>query len=155
MRTVKVGRDTTIHPSAVIGTDGMMFTRNRYGRLGDCEIHAGGVVIGDEVWIGANTSIQRGITGDTIIGDRTKIGHNCVIGHETVIEKDCLIVSGAIIGGYCRIRENARISLGAIIRNRITIGKHSHVGMGAVVTKDVPDYAVVYGNPAQIRGNNE
>lgn len=68
------------------------------------------------------------------------------------IGKNCLIVSGAKIGGSVEIGDNVYIGLGALIRNKIKIGDGAFIGMGAVVVKDVLPKTVVVGNPAKELG---
>lgn len=137
-----IGRNVVINPGAVIGSEGILMTwRTRLP-------HTGGVVIGDDVQIGANVAIQRGMLSDTVIGESTIIGHLATVGHQTIVGKHCVIVTHSTIGGSCLIGDYAQISLGACIRDKIHVGHHAIVGMGAVVTKDVGDRWVVVGNPA-------
>jgi sugar O-acyltransferase (sialic acid O-acetyltransferase NeuD family) len=91
------------------------------------------VVLQAEVELGINVSIHIG----AMIGHETKIGNHCFIAH------------AVSISGCCEIGEGALIGTNATILPRLKIGKWSTVGAGAVVTKDVPDYAVVVGNPAK------
>ena len=140
---VKVGRNVVINASTVIGAEGIMTTWDvRFP-------HVGGVVIEDDVWIGSNVSIMRGMLSDTVIGQGSTIGHLCVIGHQTIIGKHCFIVSGSVIGGSCRIGDYSQVSLCACMRDKIRVGEKAIVGMGSVVTKDVGDRWVVVGIPAR------
>ena len=140
---VKVGKNIVINASTVIGSEGITTTWDvRFP-------HVGGVVIEDNVWIGSNVSIQKGMLSDTVIGQGSAIGHFCNIGHQTIIGKHCFIVSGSVIGGSCHIGDYSKVSMSACIRDKIRIGKKAIVGMGSVVTKDVGDRWVVIGIPAR------
>lgn len=109
----------------------------------------GGVIIGANVDIGANTCIDRGTLGNTIIGNGVKIDNLCHIAHNVVIENDVMITAGCIIGGSARICRRAYLGIGAKIKNGITIGEGAVIGMGAVVLKDVPAGETWVGNPAK------
>jgi len=139
----KVGKNVVINASTVIGAEGIMTTWDVRSP------HLGGVVIEDDVWIGSNVSIQRGMLSDTVIGQGSTIGHLCNIGHQTVIGKRCFIVSGSVIGGSCHVGDYSQVSISASIRDKIRVGEKAIVGMGSVVTKDVGDRWVVVGIPAR------
>jgi UDP-3-O-[3-hydroxymyristoyl] glucosamine N-acyltransferase len=109
-----VGARTLIHSGAVIGADGfgLAFDDGRWRKIPQI----GRVVIGDDVEVGANTTIDRGALDDTVIGDDVKldnqiqIGHNCVIGAHTAIA-GCVGIAGSTrIGAHCRIGGAAMIS---------------------------------------------
>jgi UDP-3-O-[3-hydroxymyristoyl] glucosamine N-acyltransferase len=144
----KIGKRVVINAGTVIGTEGMSFAIDEDG-VREFFPHLHGVVIEDDVWIGANASITRGVLTDTIIGQGTKIGAYCNIGHQTTIGKHCLIIVNTVTGGSCRIGDYTQTSLGVCIRDRVTIGSHTIIGMGAVVTKDIGDGWVAYGIPAK------
>ena len=145
---VKIGKGVVIHAGTVIGAEGMEFTRNEIGQF-ERYAHVGGVIIEDDVWIGSNVSIMRGVLRDTIVGQDTKVGHLCNIGHQATIGKHCLIVTRSVIGGSCHIGDNTRISLGVCIRDGVIIGSNVNIGMGSVVIKDISDGWIVYGVPAK------
>lgn len=109
----------------------------------------GGVIIGDKVVIKYNTMIGKGTFGFTKIGTNTMIDYGCQIGHNCVVGKSCIIAAGTIIGGSTTIGDHTTIGIGAKIRNGLKIGNNVSIGMGAVVIRDVPDNAVVVGNPAR------
>jgi sugar O-acyltransferase (sialic acid O-acetyltransferase NeuD family) len=95
------------------------------------------VVLQAEVKLGINVSIHIG----------------SMIGHETIIGDHVFIAHAVSISGCCEIGEGALIGTNATILPRLKIGRWATVGAGAVVTKDVPDGAVVIGNPAKPIGN--
>jgi acetyltransferase-like isoleucine patch superfamily enzyme len=86
--------------------------------------------------------------GGVAVGDQVWIGPGCVIGHDTVIEPFALLAPAAVVSGLCEIGKASYVGAGAMIRQKIRIGPGALVGMGAVVVKDVPPRTVVVGNPA-------
>lgn len=121
----RVGDDCVIHPGTVIGADGFGYRPSPDGK-GLLKIpHIGGVRIGNHVEIGANSAIDKGKFGDTIVGDGTKIdnlvqlAHNCHVGRCVVICGQCAIAGsvtigdGAILGGACNIPDGVVIEAGA------------------------------------------
>lgn len=129
---------------SVIGGDPMIFSDGK-------PVEAlGGLIIGENVWVGARAVIMKGDKGPTRIGPNVIIGPDTTVGHDSIIGDGARILLGAHIAGYVEIGERALICMGALIRNHIKIGKCALVGMGAVVVKDVPAYTVVYGNPARV-----
>jgi len=145
---VKIGKNVTIFPGCVIGYDGFGYNRNKDGTIEKFP-HYGGVLIEDDVEIGSNVSIDRGTLGDTIIKKGVKIDNFSHIAHNVIIGKYSLIIAHTMLGGSTKIGDYSWIAPSVAIREGIKIGDKSLVGLGAVVTKDVPDNAVVVGNPAQ------
>lgn len=152
---VEIGKNTIIHSGVIIGTDGFGYFKNNEGK--NIRVpHYGGVIIGNDVEIGANTCIDRGTLDDTIIGNNVKVSNLCHVAHNVKIHDNCLMTAGVVITGSTVIDKNTYIAPGAVIKNQLTIGENSLVGMGAVVTKDVDKNKVVAGVPAKvIRENNQ
>lgn len=146
---IKIGNNTTISSGVVIGSDGYGYYQNEKGK--NIRVpHLGGVVIGNNVEIGANTCIDRGTLGDTIIGENVKIDNLCHIAHNVHIEDNVSIIALSMIAGSVNLKKNSYIAPSASVMNQMTIGKNSIVGLGAVVVKDVEDNVVVAGVPAKV-----
>ncbi len=144
----KIGKNVIIGAGTVIGGEGFGYMPDENGELIQFP-HIGGVIIEDDVEIGANVCIDRGALGDTIIGRGTKIDNLVHIAHNVKIGKNCQIICQVGIGGSVEIGDNCFIGIGAVIRNQKSIGKNVVIGMGAVVVKDVPNNSTVIGNPAR------
>lgn len=144
---VRIGKNCIIQSCVNIGHDGFAYTENE-NHTKSMVKHYGGTVIGNNVYIGGNTCIERGTIDDTIIRDGSKIDVTCTIGHNSVLEENVALVGGTILLGSVKLKENAFIASG-LIRNQSIIGRNSIVGMGSVVTKDVEDNTVVIGVPAK------
>jgi len=106
-------------------------------------IHEDGVIIEDNVWLGASTVIDRGMGKDTKIGEGTKINNFVHIGHNVEIGKKCLIGVGVIICGSNVIEDLVFIAPGVIIEPGHKIGKGSILGTGSIIREDIPPYTVV------------
>lgn len=144
---VKLGKNVTVHAGAVIGSDGFGYHAGKEQEWLKFE-HVGGVEIGHGVEIGANTCIDRGALGNTIIGDGTKIDNLVHIAHNVRIGRHCLIIAHAMIGGSCTIGDHAWIAPNAGIMQKTHIGENATVGLGAVVLHDVPPGETWAGVPA-------
>lgn len=145
---VQIGRNVIIHAGAVVGADGMEYAKKENGEF-ERMPHLSGVIVEDDVDIGANASIMRGVLRDTIIGRGTKVGPFCSIGHQAVIGKHCLIITRSQIGGSTQIGDHSRISMGACVRDGLQIGRNVIIGMGSIVTKNIGEAWVVFGVPAK------
>lgn len=145
---VKIGKNVVINAGAVIGAEGFGYEPDEDGTLVQFP-QIGGVIIEDNVEIGANTCVDRGALGDTIIREGAKIDNLVHVAHNVIIGKNCRIICLVGIGGSVEIGDGSFIGISAIIKNQKKIGRNVTVGMGAVVTKDVPDNATVIGNPAR------
>jgi UDP-3-O-[3-hydroxymyristoyl] glucosamine N-acyltransferase len=148
-----IGDNTIIWSGVVIGTDGYGYYKKNDG-INYKVPHFGGVKIGKNVEIGANTCIDRGTLADTIIGNDVKIDNLCHIAHNVQIEDNAMIIAMSMLAGSSIIRENAYIAPGALIINQKTVGKNAFVGLGAVVINNVPPGKVVFGVPARVFRDN-
>jgi UDP-3-O-[3-hydroxymyristoyl] glucosamine N-acyltransferase len=143
-----VGKNAIIHPCVVIGSEGFGYSRGEDGSIIKFP-HIGGVTIMDNVEIGANTCIDRGALGNTIIHSNVKIDNLVHIAHNVIIHENAFIIANAMIGGSVEIGANAWIAPSAAIMQQLKIGAGATIGMGAVVTKNVPLNEVWAGNPAR------
>jgi len=146
---VTIGNGCTIRSGAKIGMqDFNYFTVDgERTRLP----HAGGVVIGNDVEVGLGSFIGAALypQNATTVGDRCIIGMNCAIGHDDFIEKEVMIYSNSILGGFVNVGEGSSVYLSATVKNGISIGRNARVGMGSCVLRDIPDHTTVFGNPAR------
>lgn len=142
-----IGDNCVIGENTVIGEPGFNVAEVDDGRTVIMP-NFGRVVIGNDVSIGANTSVSRGTADNTIISDYVKIDSNVRIGHDVNLNRYVEIRANACVAGYSCIGERTVVCVGACIKNRMTVGKDCVVGMGAVLTNNVRDGITVKGDPA-------
>lgn len=145
----RIGNSTHIGPNSSIGFAGFGFERDLDGTPVRMP-HYGGVLIGDHVEVGANTCIDRGTFGDTVIADHVKIDNFVHVAHNCTIEEGAFLIAGAIIGGGVHVGRHSWVSINASIREQLVVGDDAVVGMAATVTRDVPDGETVIGSPARV-----
>jgi UDP-3-O-[3-hydroxymyristoyl] glucosamine N-acyltransferase len=133
---VRIGQNVIIHTGVVIGAETTGFERNEIGEWEKFP-QISGVVIEDNVEIGANSVVCRGSLSDTFIGKGTKLDNLVRIGHGVRIGKHCIIITGAVICGSTKIGDYTWIGPLACIRENICIGNKVLIGMGSVVQKDI------------------
>lgn len=130
-----IGKNGIIHSGAVIGADGFGFANE--GGVYIKIPQVGGVRIGDEVEIGANTTIDRGALADTVIDDGVKldnqiqIGHNCHIGAHTAMAGCVGVAGSAKIGKYCTFGG------AAMVLGHLTIVDKVHISSGSLVSRSI------------------
>lgn len=108
--------------------------------------------------IASNVSIEEGsvIMAGAIINPDVKVGKHCIVNSGSVLEHDCIlndfvhVSPNVALAGNVIIGEGTHIGIGAVVIQGIKIGKWVTIGAGAVVINDVPDYAVIVGNPGKI-----
>jgi UDP-3-O-[3-hydroxymyristoyl] glucosamine N-acyltransferase len=131
----RIGQRGIVHSGAVIGADGFGFANEDGAWIKIPQ--TGGVAIGDDVEIGANTTIDRGALTDTIIEDGVKldnqiqIAHNCHIGAHTAIAGCVGIAGSAKIGKYCTFGG------AAMVLGHLTIADHVHISSGSLVSRSI------------------
>jgi UDP-3-O-[3-hydroxymyristoyl] glucosamine N-acyltransferase len=142
-----IGDEVVVRANAVLGAEGLDYGKNQEGELKRIP-HLSQLIIENYVDIGSNTTIQRGILRPTIVGEGTRIGPNCDIGHEVKIGKHCIITGMTLVAGATKIGDCTYIAPHSTIRNSIRIGNNAFVGIGSLVIDDVPDGTTVVGRPA-------
>ncbi|WGH76081.1 UDP-3-O-(3-hydroxymyristoyl)glucosamine N-acyltransferase [Tenacibaculum tangerinum] len=140
-----IGNNVTIHANTVLGADAFYYKNRPEGF--DKLISGGKVVLEDNVDLGASCTIDRGVTGDTTIGNGTKIDNQVHVGHDTVIGKKCLIASQTGIAGCVVIEDEVTIWGQVGTNSGITIGKGAVILGQTGVTKSVPGGKSYFGTP--------
>ena len=143
-----IGDGCVIQAGVAIGCDGFAYERHPDGHL-ERFPHLGGVRIGKNVEICANSSIARGALEDTIIGDNTKLDALVHVAHNVSIGENCQLAAGTIIGGSTKIGNSCWTGLNSTLKHHITVGNNVLVAAGACVIGDVADCEVVAGVPAK------
>ncbi|MCI0652192.1 MAG: UDP-3-O-(3-hydroxymyristoyl)glucosamine N-acyltransferase [Planctomycetes bacterium] len=141
-----IGARTVIHAGTVIGSDGFGFVPTAEGVVK--MPHNGRVRIEEDVEIGANSTIDRGVLDDTVIGRGSKLDNLVHIGHNCVVGPHCLLAGQTGLAGSCKI------GAGVILAGQVGLAGHLEVGAGAQigaksgVRSDVPPGAKYFGYPA-------
>lgn len=143
-----IGNNCVVHANSVIGSDAFYFKKypeGGYSKMFSC----GRAIIKDRVEIGASCTIDRGVSGDTIIGEGTKLDNQVHIGHDTVIGKNCLMAAQVGVAGVTVIEDDV------ILWGQVGVNKDLVIGKGAVVlaqtgvASSVEGGKVYFGYPAQ------
>lgn len=142
----EIGDNVIIHSNSVIGADAYYFQKREDGFKKFQS--AGKVIIKDNVEIGALCSIDKGVTGDTIIGEGTKMDNHCQVGHDTVIGKHCLIGAFAAIAGVTVIEDEVILWARVAVNKDIVIGKKAIIMATSAVDKSIEGGKAYMGSPA-------
>lgn len=141
----KIGKGCIFQPGAVIGSDGFGFIKVNGHNVKIEQI--GNVIIEDEVEIGANTCVDRGTIGDTIIKKGTKIDNLVHIAHNDIIGEDCFIVAQTGIAGSTEIGNNTTLAGQVGVAGHLKVGNNVVIAARSGVTNDVPDNSKMSGFP--------
>ncbi len=142
-----LGDRVIVHAGAKIGQDGFGFS---IGKAGPERIpQVGRVVIQDNVEIGANTTIDRGALGDTVIGENTKIDNLVQVAHNVRIGRNCVIAGLTGISGSVTFGDNVMVAGGVGIADHLTIGSGAQLAARSGFMHDVPAREIWAGYPAK------
>jgi UDP-3-O-[3-hydroxymyristoyl] glucosamine N-acyltransferase len=142
-----VGARAIIHSGARIGSDGFgyVFRDGAHHKIP----HVGRCILGDDVEIGANTTVDRGSIDDTVIGNGTKIDNLVHIAHNVRIGKKCLIMAQVGIAGSVTVGDGAVLAGQAGISGHLSIGAGARIAAQAGVFGDIPAGETWSGYPAR------
>jgi UDP-3-O-[3-hydroxymyristoyl] glucosamine N-acyltransferase len=132
----RIGRRAIIHSGAVIGADGFGFAREATGEWVKIA-QTGRVVIGDDVEIGANTTIDRGALEDTVIEDGVKLDNQIQVGHNVRIGAHTAIAGCVGIAGSAKIGARCTIGGAAVILGHLSLADGVNVSAGTLVGKSI------------------
>ncbi len=141
-----IKNNVRIHSNSVIGADAFYYKKraNKYDKMISC----GRVIIEDDVEIGALCTIDKGVSGDTIIGAGTKIDNHVQVGHDTTVGKMCLMASQVGVSGVVTIEDGATLWGQAGVKSDVTIGKGAVLLAQAGLGENIPDGKTYFGSPA-------
>ncbi|MDO5088376.1 MAG: UDP-3-O-(3-hydroxymyristoyl)glucosamine N-acyltransferase [Leptotrichiaceae bacterium] len=141
----KIGKGSIIQSGAVIGSDGFGFVKVNGNNMKIEQI--GNVILEDEVEVGANTCIDRGTIGDTIIRKGTKIDNLVHIAHNDIIGENCFIVAQTGISGSVEVGNNTTLAGQVGVAGHLKIGNNVIIAGRSGVTNNVPDGKQMSGFP--------
>ena len=142
-----IGNNVIIHAGTILGADAFYYKKRADGF--DQLISGGRVIIENNVGIGALCTIDKGVTGDTTIGEGTKIDNQVHVGHDTIIGKKCLIASQTGIAGCVIIEDEVTLWGQVGTTSGITIGSKAVVMGQTGVTKSILGGKSYFGTPVQ------
>lgn len=144
---VTVGARVVLHSGVVLGADGFGFIWDGTRQVKIPQV--GGVVLGDDVEVGANTTIDRAMSGATTIGNDTKLDNLIQVGHNTSIGSHTVIAGMTGVSGSCRIGDRVTIAGQVAIPDHIKIGDDIVLAGRAAVMNDLSEKGSYFGMPAR------
>lgn len=140
-----IGDNVIVGPNSVIGHNAFYYKKKSdgYDRLHTC----GRTILEDNVEIGALVTIDRGVTGDTVIGKGTKIDNQVMIGHDTVVGQHCLFAANVGVAGCVTIKNNVTLWGQVGVTSDVVIGNNVTVHAQSGVGKDLKDGGTYFGSP--------
>ena len=142
----QLGNNVIIHAGTVIGADAFYYKKR--AAFFDKMISCGRVIIHDDVEIGALCTIDKGVSGETVIGAGTKIDNHVQIGHDTQVGKMCLMASHVGVAGVVTIEDGVTLWGQAGVRSDVRLGKGSVLLAQAGLGEDIPEGKTYFGSPA-------
>ena len=142
-----IGNNVIIHAGTILGADAFYYKKRPEGF--DQLLSCGRVVVQDNVGIGALCTIDKGVTGDTTIGEGTKMDNQVHVGHDTIIGKKCLIAAQTGIAGCVVIKDEVTLWGQVGTTSGITIGSKAVVMGQTGVTKSIEGGKTYFGTPIE------
>lgn len=142
-----LGCCVVLHPGARIGQEGFSFVPDAQGRF-ETMPQLGRVVLGDGVEIGANSCVDRGAQGDTVLGPGTRLDNLVQVGHNVRTGRGCILVAQSGVSGSVTLGDFVTVAAQAGIAGHISLGSKARVGAQSGVMSDVPAGTDVLGSPA-------
>ncbi len=142
-----LGDRVILHSGVVIGSDGFGYAKDGARQYKIPQI--GHVIVGDDVELGANVTVDRGAFGPTVIGRGTKVDNLVQIAHNVRIGEDCVIVAQSGVAGSTKLGDRVVLAAQAGVVGHIEIGDDSIVGAQSGVPKSLPPKSIVFGYPAR------
>ncbi len=142
---VTIGKRVILHSGVVVGSDGFGYVRDGNTHFKIPQV--GGVTIEDDVEIGANSTIDRGTMGQTVIKRGVKIDNLVQVAHNVIIGQDSIIVAQVGIAGSTRIGRNVILAGQVGVADHIEIGDNVIIGAQAGVGKSIPPNQILQGSP--------
>ncbi len=135
--SVELGKDCIIHSGVVIGSDGLGFAKenNEWVKIE----HLGRVLIGNNVEIGSNSTVDRGSIGDTVIGENVKIDNQVHIAHNVAIGSGTAIAGNSAIAGSTKIGKNCTLAGCSAVVDNIEITDEVHITAMTLITKSIKE----------------
>lgn len=141
------GKGVVLHPGARVGNEGFGFATTATGEHVTMP-QLGRVLLGDGVQVGANSTIDRGSQGDTVIGPGTRIDNLVQIGHNVRTGRGCVFVAHSGVSGSTTLGDFVVLAAQAGVVGHLNIGSRARIGGQAGVMNDVPEGTDVIGSPA-------
>jgi UDP-3-O-[3-hydroxymyristoyl] glucosamine N-acyltransferase len=142
-----LGARVYVYPGARIGQEGFGFASVKEGFVSVPQL--GRVILEDDVEVGANTTIDRGSSRDTVIGAGSRLDNLVQIGHNVIVGRCCVIVAQVGISGSTVLEDFVRVGGQAAMAGHLRIGQGGEIGAQAGVISDMAPGAKVLGSPAQ------
>ncbi|MFM7497924.1 MAG: UDP-3-O-(3-hydroxymyristoyl)glucosamine N-acyltransferase [Bacteroidota bacterium] len=143
-----LGDRVVIHAGSVLGADAFYYKKRNDGHY-DRLLSCGRVIVHNNVEIGAACTIDKGVSGDTILGEGTKLDNQVHLGHGVVVGKNCLIAAQVGVGGKTRIADGVCLWGQVGVQKDIDIGPGAQVLGQSGVTKSIPGGKTYFGTPAR------
>lgn len=149
----EIGSNSVILSNTTIGSEGFGFSFTEEGFFHFP--HLGSIVIGENVWIGSNCTVEKSQIDQTVIEDHVKIDDLAHIGHNVIIKNSTQITAGSIICGRAKIGKGCWIAPNSVIDVGCEIGDNCFVGTSSLVRSNFTKNSVIVGSPAKFLRKND